>query len=361
MKSLISILSFSIILLFSSNIVFAESSDSLKTTVESKIEPLPIGYYDTNDGFGYGGKAFFLNFLNKKESFDILLIRSTKGFQKYTLVFSVPDFELRQGTIYPLALDVKLDFKKWIAYKFYGVGNTSKYKDEELYTRVRPLISLTMSRGFTKTFVGQFGLNYQSSRNFDFEEDGKLQYFQDLSISRVYYYSIFLSLRYDTRNSFIHPSDGIVIQGENECANGNVSFNRWAMWLQHYTTFLNSTFILASRFGIQSLSGDKLPIQVLLPIGGDDTIRGFPQDRFLDKTSAVFNTELRFPLFWRFGGIVGLDAGKVWKSIAKINFTNWAFNPTIGGRFYFDTFVVRADLGVSKETMGIYLNFAHIF
>jgi len=361
MKTLISILSICLFLLFASDLLFAENSDSLYSNIESKFEPLPIVYYDSNDGFGYGGKAFFLNFLNKNESFDVLLVRSTKGFQKYTLVFSVPDFELRQGTVYPLALDLKLDFKKWIAYKFYGIGNTSRYKDEELYTRVRPLISLTLSRGFSNTFVGQLGLNYQSSRNFDFGEEGKLQYYQDLSTSKVYYYSIFLSARYDTRNSFIHPSDGIVIQGENEFANGNVTFNRWAMWLQHYTTFFNSTFILASRFGVQSLSGDKLPIQVLLPIGGDDTIRGFPQDRFLDKTSAVFNTELRFPLFWRFGGIVGLDAGKVWNSISKMNLTNWAFNPTVGGRFYFDTFVVRADIGVSKETMGIYLNFAHIF
>ena len=339
----------------------AQITDSLKTPIERKFEPLPIFYYDSNDGFGYGAKAFFLNFLKKNESFDVLLLRSTKGFQKYTLVFSLPDFELRQGTIYPLALDLELDYKKWIAYKFYGVGNTSKFKDEELYTRVRPTISLTLSRGFTKTFVGQLGVKYQSITNSNFEEDGNLQFCQCLSTSNAYYYSLFIKARYDTRNSFIHPSKGFVAQGETEYANGNVSFNRWALWLQHYTNIVNSKFILASRFGLQSVFGENLPIQVLLPIGGDDTIRGFPQDRFLDKTSAVLNIELRFPFYWRFGGVVGLDAGKVWSSIGKMNFENWSYNPTIGGRFYFDTFVVRADVGISKETMGIYLNFGHIF
>jgi outer membrane protein assembly factor BamA len=345
----------------SPEISYPKNPDSLKVITESKFEPLPIFYYDSNDGFGYGAKAFFLNFLNRNESFDMLLVRSTKGFQKYNLVFSVPDFELRQGTVYSLALDLELDFKKWISFKFYGVGNATKYENEELYTRVRPTIALTLSRGFSKTFVGQFGLKYQSTTNSDFEEDGLLHTYRDLSVSRTYYYSLFLVARYDTRNSFIHPSDGVVVQGETEYANGNVTFNRWAMWLQHYTTFLNSTFILASRFGIQSVYGDNLPIQVLLPIGGDDTIRGFPQDRFLDKTSAVINVELRFPFYWRFGGTIGLDAGKVWQSINKMNFTDWAYNPTFGVRFYFDTFVVRADLGISKETMGIYLNFGHIF
>lgn len=345
-----------LILVFVSN-TMAQKNDSLET----EFEPLPIFYYDTNDGFGYGIKAFLINFLQKQESFDILLTRSTKGFRKYTLIFSTPDFELRQGTIYPLALDLKLDYKKWIAYKFYGIGNASKFKDEELFSREHPLISLTLSRGFTKKIIGEIGLNYQSSRNYEFKEDGKLQYCQDLCISRVYYYSIFLSARYDTRNSFIHPSDGIVIQGENEYANGNVTFNHWSMWFQQYTALFKSTIILASRLGIQSLSGDNLPIQVLLPIGGDDTIRGFSQDRFLDKTSAVINIELRFPFFWRFGGIIGFDTGKVWNKLKQFGFKNWPYNLTIGGRFYFDTFVVRGDLGLSKETVGIYLNFAHIF
>ena len=237
--------------------LYAKNTDSLKTPIESKFEPLPIFYYDSNDGFGYGAKAFFLNFLKKNESFDVLILRSTNGFQKYNLVFSVPDFELRQGTIYPLALDLELDFKKWISYKFYGVGNKSKFEDEEIYTRVRPTVNITLSRGFSKIFVGQLGVKYQSITNSDFDENGNLQLYQGLSTSNTYYYSSFLIARYDTRDSFVHPSDGIVVQGETEYANGNVSFNRWAIWLQHYTTFLNSTFILASRFGIQTIFGEN--------------------------------------------------------------------------------------------------------
>jgi hemolysin activation/secretion protein len=120
--------------------------------------------------------------------------------------------------------------------------------------------------------------------------------------------------------------------------------------------------VLALRLAIQGLSspGD-LPVQVLLPIGGNATLRGSPQDRFLDKVAAIGNAELRFPIFWRFGAIGGLDAGKVWSSFGKLDVQRWAVNPTVGLRFYMDTFLVRLDIGFGSETTGFYLNFGHIF
>jgi hemolysin activation/secretion protein len=91
------------------------------------------------------------------------------------------------------------------------------------------------------------------------------------------------------------------------------------------------------------------------------TLRGYPQDRFLDKTAAVLNVELRFPIYWRFGGVVGVDAGKAFSSPSLAGFHNWAVNSLVGLRFSMDTFVVRADLGFGKETTGFYLNFGHLF
>jgi len=84
-------------------------------------------------------------------------------------------------------------------------------------------------------------------------------------------------------------------------------------------------------------------------------------DRFLDKTAALFNAELRLPIYNRLGGLIGWDAGKVWQSLNKVDYTDWATNTTLGLRYYMDTFVVRLDIGFSKETMGFYLNFGHIF
>ncbi|MBM4162530.1 MAG: hypothetical protein FJ217_15695 [Ignavibacteria bacterium] len=96
-------------------------------------------------------------------------------------------------------------------------------------------------------------------------------------------------------------------------------------------------------------------------MGGTRTHRGYPQDRFLEKAAGVVNAEICFPIFWRFGGVFGLDAGKVFRSPSEWSFGKWSVNSVAGLRFYMDTFVVRADVGFGRETTGFYLNFGHLF
>jgi hemolysin activation/secretion protein len=119
--------------------------------------------------------------------------------------------------------------------------------------------------------------------------------------------------------------------------------------------------VFAARAGVQSLDGDDLPVQLLLPVGGGTTIRGNPQDRFIDKLSAVVNAELRFPIYHRLGGVIGYDAGKVWENAGQIDLPRWSVGPAAGLRYYFDTFIIRLDAGFGRETTGFYLNFGQLF
>nr|MBC8357895.1 BamA/TamA family outer membrane protein [Candidatus Aminicenantes bacterium] len=300
------------------------------------------------------------------ESFDLVLFNSTKGERWYRLNFSWPDFEQRQGKIYPLAFDLMIDYDKWIENSFFGIGNNSEFEDREYYTREPFELCLTLSRGFSTYIVGQIGASYKTIKNYNFSEESRLENLQpELNHLRVKAASFFLNLRYDTRDSFVNPSSGLVLQGEAEIVPdtslSNVAFTRLSIWLHHYYTLFYPKTVMAIRLGLQSLSGEDLPVQVLLPIGGNRTLRGFSQDRFLGKTSAVFNAELRFPLYWRLGGVIGFDAGKVWDSPNKIDLCRWATNPTVGLRLYMDTFVIRADIGFGKDTTGFYFNFGHIF
>ncbi len=104
-----------------------------------------------------------------------------------------------------------------------------------------------------------------------------------------------------------------------------------------------------------------MPVQVLLPVGGGTTVRGAPQDRYLDKTMAVANAELRYPVYKSLGGTIALDAGRVWSSPRKLSLQGWAVNPTAGLRLYLRSFLARLDVGFGKETTGVYFNFGHAF
>lgn len=343
-----------------------ETNNKIQQLKTNDFEIFPIISYDTNVGFGYGIKTFFLNFLGKNESFDLILFNSTKGERWYRFVFSIPDFELRQGKVYPYSFDLVVDYDKWISYSFFGVGNNSSFSDHEYYTREPFEISLVFSRGFTSRFVGQVGAKYNSIKNYNFSDDSNLAELPpELNQGTAVYNSININFRFDSRNSFINPSQGLVLETEAEFAPpillSNVSFNRFGGSIQYYTPIFLPEIVIASRIVFQALGGENLPVQVLLPIGGNNTLRGYVQDRFMDKVSALFNSEIRFHIFWRFGGIVGFDAGKVWNNIGKFDLKNWSTNPVFGLRFNMDNFIVRADIGFSKETTGFYFNFGHLF
>ncbi len=330
----------------------------------SSIEFLPIASYDTDVGFGYGIKAFFLDQLGSRESFDVILFNSTKGERWYRFVFSVPDFELRQGTMYPLALDVTLDYDKYLKNVFFGVGPGSRYDDREEYTREPFEAAVSVSRGLTRQTVVQAGGRYRWVRNANFSDTSAVPAAGAAhSTGTATAYSLVASVRHDTRNSYINPSRGVVLQAEAEWAPliGNVSFVRAGGAFQYYTTLMYPKTVFAFRLQGQVLDDDQVPIQFLLPVGGNQTLRGFPQDRYLGKVLMVMNMELRFPLIWRFGAIAGVDAGKVWMAPADVDLVDWRANPTVGLRFYLDTFLVRADLGFGPETTGFYLNFGQIF
>lgn len=343
--------------------------NTIQQTHENTLEPLPILSYDSDSGFGYGIKAFILNCLNLNESFDMVLFNSTKGEKWYRFVFSIPDFELRQGKIYPLAVDLIIDYDKWIKNSFFGIGNYSKFENRQFYAREPFEISLLANRGFSEQFIGQFGIKYKVIKNYNFNRSNNPNSINSLSPELIPSTSKNLSLttnlRYDTRNSFINPSRGIVLQVEGEFSPKfdftNSNFTRLGITLQSYSKLFYPTTILAVRFNYQNLQGNSIPLQNLLSLGGNQTLRGYPQDRFLDRILALGNAEIRFPIIWRFGGVAGIDLGRVWNKSADFGFKDWHLNSNFGLRFYFETFIVRLDVGLSDETTGFYLNFGQIF
>ncbi len=346
-----------------------KETDYFTNINNSSVEPFPILMYDTDIGFGYGAKAFLLNLFDQNESIDLTAFNSTKGERWYRLAFSWPDLESRQGKICPLAIDFSFDYDKMIKNGYYGIGKNSKFQDREFYTKEPVEVCLSASRGFTTKFVGQFGLRLKGASLYNFESTGKLkEIIKSPTDSIAHFISVFLNLRYDSRNSFINPSSGMVLQGEVETSgktNDNdehsINFSRYFLEYQSYSILFYPKTVLALRFQLQNISCNNLPVLVLYSLGGNKTLRGFPQDRLIDKCSILFNGELRFPIYNRFTGILGLDAGQVFPSFRDIDLSGWKMNPAIGLRFNMDNFIVRLDAGFSNETTGLYFNFGHIF
>lgn len=371
------------ILLFASVLLIILCSN-LSAQVDSDeragIELFPILSYDTDAGFGYGAKAFFHDQLNTRESFDIILFNSTKGEQWYKFIFSTPDFESRQGTEFPLALDVSFEYDKWKNFNLYyynlEVEGTNyadeqvEFKDQCIYELVEANIFL--NRAFRKDLTGSLGLKFKSTSTYDYRRDTILTSPENVEnkyheAPSVKYLSAKLNAKWDTRNSYINPSTGLVFEIELEYApdlfQNNNSFFRQAFIVRYFTEIFFKNLVLASRAMEQILIAESGSSQFLaIPVGGSNTLRGVPMDKFRFYSEFLFNNELRFPIWWRFGGIAGLDIGYGSnKDLYPEDVIDWIVNPVVGLRFFMDNFIVRADVGFYKGDVGFYLNFGHIY
>ncbi len=325
---------------------------------KNEWEVFPIINYDSDAGFGYGGKGFLYNFLGGKESFDLTIYNSTKGEQWYRIVFSTPDIQRRQGTKYPVAFDLTFDYDKWINYKSYSTSynlQTGNFTDgSENYIREPIELTAIFSRGYTKDFVIELGAKFKSISCYNFDSIGTLQYRKP---SDAKYVSLIFNFKWDTRTNFINPQNGFVLEIDNEFSTDlfkqGYSFYKFGILGQHYLTLFKPNFVWANRIILQTIS--DVNYQLRLPLGGNNTVRGLPQDRYLSTSTVLINSEFRFPLWLRLGGIAGVDLGN------SESTPEWIINPVVGLRYYMDNFIVRFDIGFGKETTGIYFNFGHVF
>lgn len=345
-----------VIWLFLNGAIIAQSDSS-----RENIEAMPLISYDTDVGLGYGGKLFLFDLFETEESFDFLLFNSSKGEQWYRFAYSYPDFESRQGTKFPIAVDLIAEYDKYSKYTYYLP--IAKY--DCIYEK--SIVGLFFSKGFLKDFTSTLAFLYKSYSLYDLTPatNPDPQFILTPQGGSEQYLSWLINIKWDTRNSYINPKSGISSTLEIEYAPGfdmnSSSFLRGLLTIQHYKEILLKDLILALRASTETISSSDIPsfFKTIL-IGGNNTVRGIPMDKYRYNRVILLNGELRFPIWWKFGGIAGIDLAK-----GSSNFHDespeWLFSTVAGIRFYMDNFIVRADLGFSKEGMGLYLNFGHLF
>lgn len=319
--------------------------------------------YDSDIGFGLGGKGLLKNHLKRDESFDLILFGSTKGEQWYVFTFSIPDFEIRQGTVYALAVDLKIEYDKILKSNFFGFGNDTEDNDWQ-FPKEMAKLDITLGRAFTEQIIAEVGLSFEHVSVYDFED---INPFLNPSIPGTGEHFIAYATikgRWDTRDSQIHPRRGWTLGVNSDFASealgSDHTFQRYRLEINRYFPVFVSGYILAVRGWVQHVEGTP-PYYEQSAIGGGWTARGFKADRFLDRAMLLTSVEYRFPIRWRIGGVLFADAGRVYSGLQKASLRDWKANWGAGLRYYLQNFVVRFDVGISNEGERIFINFGHVF
>jgi len=335
---------------------------------DKSLSFFPILIYDTNIGIGYGVKAKFVQYLAKKESFDVIAFNSTKGERWYVFTFSVPDVEIRQGQKYALSFDIKAEYDKYLVYHFFGLGQSSRESDRTEFTFEKKELQLRVGRGVNPHFIIEAHYVLKNVAYLNVEDDKPFtSELQEVGSE----FSPFMTVlfRYDTSNSQVHPQTGHRFVVQNDIAarflgTRKTRYHRLTLDCRKYFLLFGQKDVMAFRLLVQKIAGSHVPLSELSSLGGGSemaTLRGFALNRFLDKGKLLAMAEYRFPLWRRLGSVVFLEAGSVWPSWSRMNLGQPVVDFGFGLRYYLRNFVVRFDTGFSDEGIGIYFNFGHVF
>jgi outer membrane protein assembly factor BamA len=168
---------------------------------------------------------------------------------------------------------------------------------------------------------------------------------------------------YDTRNNLVTPTDGMAItayaeMNHNFHEGAEPLYSRYGIEIKKMFASESKRAILVFRGDLQATIGTNVPFYEQSSLGGQNNLRGYGVDRFIDKHLMALSVEERIHILrTRIFGVVAdfeiapfVDSGQVFNSFKDVSFKDYRITPGIGFRGIIRPNVVgRIDYGYSKE------------
>ena len=285
------------------------------------------------------------------------------------VVFSYADPAFSQGRY---SLNFGASFFKNATSRFFGVGQETSVLEQTNYTaregRVNWRFGVYVNE-VTQIAVGQRFRDVRLQKgatNLPFTGD------RFPTVDGVQGESLILGHRatfyYDTRNSLVSPTDGMAVTAYAEInqnlRNGDHPvYSRYELEVKKLFPSESKRAILIVRADIQATIGTQVPFFEQSSLGGQNNLRGFGVDRFIDKHLVALSIEERIHLVrTKIAGVTAdfeiapfLDTGQVFNNFKEVNFKDYRMTPGIGFRGIVKPNVVgRVDYGYSREGGAIY-------
>lgn len=174
------------------------------------------------------------------------------------------------------------------------------------------------------------------------------------------------SVLYDTRSHVYYPRKGFYIKGAAEInfesAIGDYAFRNYLIDFRKYVSFRKK--VLANQLLWEYAPG-KVPFFMLPKLGGSDRLRGVGHSQqVIDKHVWLVQSELRFPLWWRLGGVGFVGMGQA-RPEPEIEWHDLIYSGGVGLRFRIlpnDPLNVRLDAALATGGRhGIFISLKEAF
>ena len=285
------------------------------------------------------------------------------------VVFSYTDPAFSQGRY---SLNFGASFFKNATARFFGLGQATTETEQTNYTAREARANWRF--GVYANEVTQIAVG-QRFRQVSLQRGGTDLPFtgdQYPSVDGVQGETLILGHRatfyYDTRNSLVSPTDGMAVTAYAE-VNQNLRnedhfvYSRYELEVKKLFPSESKRAILIVRADLQATIGTQVPFFEQSSLGGQNNLRGYGVDRFIDKNLVAWSIEERIHLVRaKVAGVSAdfeiapfLDTGQVFNDYKDVSFKNYRMTPGIGFRGIVRPNVVgRVDYGYSQEGGAIF-------
>ena len=285
------------------------------------------------------------------------------------VVFSYADPAFSQGRY---SLNFGALFFKDATARFYGLGEATSESEQTNYTAREARANWRFgvyANEVTQIAVGQ---RFRDVRLLKGGTDLPFTGDRFSTVDGVQGESLILGHRatfyYDTRNSLVSPTDGMAVTAYAE-VNQNLRngdhpvYSRYAMEVKKLFPSESKRAILIVRADLQATIGTQVPFFEQSSLGGQNNLRGYGVDRFIDKNLVSLSIEERIHLVrTKVAGVTAdfeiapfVDTGQVFSDFRDVTFKDYRMTPGIGFRGIVKPNVVgRVDYGYSREGGAIF-------
>jgi outer membrane protein assembly factor BamA len=340
---------------------------------EGAFRSLLVPYATYSSSMGTSASVHYQRFFTFDKKFDTDLSQSTRNQAFYRLRYSDPTVFDPRYLFHGFGL-----YENDRTARFFGIGADSLEQNETNYTLRQVGGELRFGRRLKPELIASLTerIRYVTIRRGAVDA---LPFLQDAFTGvpgedGSFVWAHRLALTYDSRDSDITPTRGrygqIFLEVADEAIGSQASFVRYGLEGRLLWPHWGERLVTAVRGLVERVDGSDVPFFELSDLGGDDTLRGFGENRFLDEGRILVNAEERIKVYRiNYGDVrtdielaVFAEAGRVFKSFSDLG--SGKIQAVIGGGIRFIAaaqIVAKVDIGVGSEGMAIFTGLDYPF
>ena len=278
-------------------------------------------------------------------------------------------------------LDVGAEFFKNATKRFFGIGQTTPDSNESNYTAREIGVQWNFGvhlNDVTRLMIGQRYRDVEvQPGGVDTKPFTRDQFGGVTGIQRAAVLANRLIFQYDTRDNLITPTAGYRAEAFAEAVHNfqrqsgdDFVYFRYGLDVRALFPSPSKRLVLAIRGNVQLSFGTGIPFHERSSLGGQNNLRGYGEDRFVDRHLLALNVEERIHVLGvkimnvgvEFEVAPFVDMGRTYKNFKFRQFNEYEVTPGIGIRAIVRPNVVgRVDWAYSKDGGAVFAGLNYPF